>query len=84
MGLAFWALGDGMGWVKIREDGGRKKERTGSPHPGPLPSEWEREEERPPPPFGHLPRRPGGGEKTRLAEDGQAVAPFIGGLRLAL
>jgi len=38
-------------------EGGRGR-RTGSPHPVPLPADWEREE-----------------EKTRLAEDGQAVAP---------
>ncbi len=56
MGNGEWGMGNGE-----REEGGekRKKERRdGSPHPGPLPSEWEREE-----------------EKTRLAEDGQAVAP---------
>jgi len=35
-----------MGWGRLRGRVERKEEKPGSPHPGPLPSEWEREEER--------------------------------------
>jgi len=34
-----------MGKMK-KERVGREEEKSGSPHPGPLPSEWEREEEK--------------------------------------
>jgi len=59
--------------------GGRGEGGEPSPRPSPIRmGEGGREDEERPPPSaerGHLPGKPGGGEKTWLAEDGQAMAP---------
>jgi len=45
-GVGGWGVGNGGEKSGKRSRNGEEEEKAGSPHPGPLPSEWEREEEK--------------------------------------